>query len=210
MPWRFQGRAQTDASNPRAHGSCDRCGFRWNLYQLQYQYQWAGTDLINLRIRVCPTCLDKPSEFLRTIIIPPDPVPAFDPRPEPFAFDEIDYRVTEELDQRVTQNDLDRVLESTGSEDYTPTPDFIVIASTAQMLWTGYDATVLYTFAVGTAGMTWTGPAPTSTGFIDVDAMMWGADVLCWGADEMIWASSYLTKWDIDDLSWANDDLTWG
>lgn len=86
----------------------------YNLHKLNYQYQYAGADLINLRIRVCDICMDVPSQFLRTIIIPPDPVPVFDSRPENYVFDEIDYRVTEESDQRVTEAGLPRVVESTG------------------------------------------------------------------------------------------------
>lgn len=39
---------------------------------------------MNLRIRVCSHCTDRPSNQLRTIILPPDPVPVLDPRPENF------------------------------------------------------------------------------------------------------------------------------
>jgi len=123
MPWRPHGRAEVDSSNPKGWSTCDRCGFNYNLFRLSYQYQWAGTDLINLRLRVCPTCMDTPSEFLRTIIIPPDPLPLIDPRPEPYVLDEVDYRATEDGDQRVTEADEDRVLDSTASEDYTGSSD---------------------------------------------------------------------------------------
>jgi len=40
---------------------------------------------MNTRERVCPRCLDKPFIFNRPLIIPPDPVPRIDPRPENFA-----------------------------------------------------------------------------------------------------------------------------
>ena len=108
-----------DPTSPKGWATCDRCGCNTNLYRLQYQYQWAGFDLINLRLRVCPTCMDVPSQQLRTIIIPPDPVPLIDPRPEPYAFDEVDYRVTEDDSTRVTETDSPRVIDSTASEDYT-------------------------------------------------------------------------------------------
>jgi len=117
------GRAEVNIESPRGAGTCDRCGLLYNLYRLQYQHQWVGTDLINLRLRVCPTCMDTPSEFLRTIIIPPDPLPLIDPRPEPYVLDEVDYRATEDGDQRVTEADEDRVLDSTASEDYTGSSD---------------------------------------------------------------------------------------
>lgn len=123
MAWRPHGRAEVDSSNPRGWATCDRCGLNYNLFKLNYQFQWAGTDLINLRLRVCPTCMDTPSEFLRTVIIPPDPLPLIDPRPEPYVLDEVDYRATEDGDQRVTEADEDRVLDSTASEDYTGSSD---------------------------------------------------------------------------------------
>lgn len=83
------GRAVTSASNPRAHAICDRCGFRWNHERLRWQFDWAGTSLINKRVLVCPNrCYDKPQQQLRAIIIPADPLPIRNPRVEPFAEDE--------------------------------------------------------------------------------------------------------------------------
>lgn len=119
MPWRPHGHARVDPQRPQAWASCDRCGFNFNLVDLSYQFQWAGVDLINQGIKVCSTCVDVPSDFLRTIIIPPDPDPVDQPRPEPYAFDEVDYRITEDGSTRVTETDSPRVLDSTGSEDYT-------------------------------------------------------------------------------------------
>ncbi len=75
-------RAAVSRSHPRAHAICDRCGFRYNHDDLQWQHQWAGPRLQNLRILVCRSCLDVPQEQLRTIILPADPVPIRDPRPE--------------------------------------------------------------------------------------------------------------------------------
>lgn len=88
MPWRPKGRAQVNPQSPRAFGSCDRCGFLYNLVNLNWQYNYAGIGLINKRIKVCCICLDKPSEFLKTIILPADPVSVDQPRPEPYALDE--------------------------------------------------------------------------------------------------------------------------
>lgn len=88
MAWRPKGRAQVNAESPRAFASCDRCGFNYNLVNLNWQYDYAGIGLINKRIKVCSICLDKPAEFLKTIILPADPVPVDQPRPEPYALDE--------------------------------------------------------------------------------------------------------------------------
>lgn len=119
MSWRPHGRARVDPSRPQAWASCQRCGLNHNLVDLHYQYQWAGTDLVNLQIKVCDICMDVPAPFLKTIILPPDPPPVDQPRPEPYVFDEIDYRITEDGSVRATEGDNDRVLNSTGSEDYT-------------------------------------------------------------------------------------------
>lgn len=80
---RPHGRAQISARAPRATAICDRCGFMYNHDQLQWQWDWQqGPRLFNLRIMVCRTCLDRPQENGRTIVLPPDPVPILNPRPE--------------------------------------------------------------------------------------------------------------------------------
>jgi hypothetical protein len=78
------GRAVTNPHAPRAFGVCDGCQLWYNLYKLRYQYEWAGTKLINTRKRVCHICMDKPNPQLKTRLPPPDPVPVNDPRPENF------------------------------------------------------------------------------------------------------------------------------
>lgn len=81
---RQHGRASINARSPKALGVCDRCGALYNLNALQWQFEWAGTKLQNLRLLVCKSCLDVPQEQLRTIVLPPDPVPVMNPRPEPY------------------------------------------------------------------------------------------------------------------------------
>jgi len=88
------GRAQTNPSNPRAFGVCDRCGIWYNHDNLNWQFDWAGASLINKRILVCNTCNDIPQEQLRTIIIPADPLPVSNPRTENFSTDETNTRAT--------------------------------------------------------------------------------------------------------------------
>lgn len=79
---RPHSRYRVDRTQPRARGVCDRCGFQYQLTELHYQYQWAGSRLQNLQRRVCENCLDIPQEQLRAIILPPDPLPVEDPRVE--------------------------------------------------------------------------------------------------------------------------------
>ena len=74
--------ATVDPQHPDAFAYCDRCGFRYNISELVFQFDWRGSTLANLRILVCKrTCLDVPQEQWRTIIIGPDPVPIPDSRP---------------------------------------------------------------------------------------------------------------------------------
>jgi hypothetical protein len=86
------GRARTSSRNPQAHAICDRCAFRYNLVDLRWQFDYAGAGLINKRMLVCTPCYDEPNPQLRAIVIPADPVPVQNPRPEPYMWDEIDHR----------------------------------------------------------------------------------------------------------------------
>ena len=86
------GRASTSSSNPRAHAICDRCGFRYNHDNLQWQFDWRGATMQNIRILVCNTCLDDPQQQQRAIVVPADPVPILNPRVQDFRVAETDYR----------------------------------------------------------------------------------------------------------------------
>jgi hypothetical protein len=81
---RPHGKARVDSRKPQAHAICDRCGFRYNHVDLVWEVQWIGPRLQNLRFLVCKTCYDKPQEQRRTIVLPPDPLPILNPRPEDF------------------------------------------------------------------------------------------------------------------------------
>jgi hypothetical protein len=81
-PWHPTGRAPVSSRFPQAQGTCDRCGGHYALRSLKWQYQFAGVQLQNLRLLVCDRCLDVPQMQLKTIVLPPDPVPVFNPRPE--------------------------------------------------------------------------------------------------------------------------------
>ena len=122
------GRARTSASNPQAHAICDRCGFRYNLVNLKWQYDWRGATLMNIRLLVCNDCYDTPQEQLRAIIVPADPVPVANPRTQDFVTAETNNRFTSGQNtvdpttnipvvggnNRVTQNDQNRVTQQTG------------------------------------------------------------------------------------------------
>lgn len=125
------GRARTSPRNPQAHAICDRCGGRFNHVDLQWQYDWAGASMINKRMLVCRSCLDTPQTQLRAIVLPADPVPIINPRPQDFVTALTNFRVTSGMDTtnlktgipvpggdtRVTQDAQTRVPQQTGGAD---------------------------------------------------------------------------------------------
>ena len=91
---RPHGRASVSTTNPRAFAICDRCGFLYNHIRLQWQFDYAGSGLINKRILVCNDCNDVPQAQLRAIVLPADPVPIQNPRVQDYAAAETDYVTT--------------------------------------------------------------------------------------------------------------------
>lgn len=71
--------------------TCDGCGFVWNHPDLDWNREWAGLQIVNKRTLVCPRCNDIPNEAIRTLILPPDPIPVLNPRPEQYGVDEALY-----------------------------------------------------------------------------------------------------------------------
>jgi hypothetical protein len=134
------GYAVTDARNPRAFAVCDECGAWHNRFRLQEQMEFAGDGLINQHRLVCPRCISKPQEQFRTPILPADPVPIDDPRPE-----------TPELNQN-----LDGFVQITGPRG----------ASLHQPILTELDPTRPFTSkaaVLASAGTGWGLPQPTLT-----------------------------------------------
>lgn len=83
--WHPNGRARVSMRRPEAQAVCDRCYLNYSHSDLTFQFDWAGAKLQNKQILVCKTCLDIPQPQLRTIVIPPDPIPIANPRPENYA-----------------------------------------------------------------------------------------------------------------------------
>lgn len=116
MSWRYTGRARVSPQNPRAFAVCDRHGGWVNLEDLRPQFDYRGLKLQNLGIMVCSRCYDKPSPQLRPIILPPDPVPVMNPRPENFAAAENNYLSTEGGDHMTTE-DADPLVQEGGGNN---------------------------------------------------------------------------------------------
>ncbi len=103
MAWRFHGKATVNPTQPEGFAVCDRCG-QW--FQrvgatggtgLRWQLDWRGPVLQNLYILVCPSCYDKPQEQYRPLVIPPDPLPVYQPRPEAFTADDTGLSVEQSV-----------------------------------------------------------------------------------------------------------------
>lgn len=87
--------ARINPNWPERAAQCQRCGDIYNLSDLSPQYYFAGFQLQNSNLYVCPTCLDIPAPFQRTIILPPDPPPTYLARVINFPQEEQDYIVLE-------------------------------------------------------------------------------------------------------------------
>lgn len=98
---RVNGRARVDPSAPRAFAICDGCGGLYNHFMLTQQPIWAGARVIPTNKLVCRKCKDRLNPNLRSILIPPDPRPVIDPRPEFYEDYETDYRITEDGERRI-------------------------------------------------------------------------------------------------------------
>lgn len=112
MAWRFTGRARVNPNHPVSFAVCDRCSFWYSITDLSWQFQYAGPSLQNLHLLVCRDCLDIPQPQLKPRILPPDPMPTLNARPENFLIDDYNERVTEDADRRITEDSEQRVTEN--------------------------------------------------------------------------------------------------
>lgn len=78
----IHGRARVSTTASSGFASCDYCGQLWNLVDLRPQMEWYGTSLTDTGFKACRICISKPQDQLRPIILPPDPIPLMQPRPE--------------------------------------------------------------------------------------------------------------------------------
>lgn len=116
MAWRFHGKAHVNPSSPQAFAVCDRCNNWFNRTALRWQFQFAGPNLQNIRLLVCERCYDTPQPQLKPRILPPDPVPVMNPRPEYFAIDGTDWLVTQGGNFLTTQAQHRLVAQNTANQ----------------------------------------------------------------------------------------------
>ena len=77
-----------------------------NLRNLKWQHDWRGSHIINTRVLVHEDELDIPQRQLGTLVIPADPIPLINARPENYSIDE------QPVSTRYTLNGLIRVIVS--------------------------------------------------------------------------------------------------
>lgn len=81
------------------------------MTRMQFQYDFYGGSVPqNSGYLVCPRCLDDLAYQFKLLILPPDPKPIMNTRPENYFVDETDFRVTQEDEVRVTEDGEDRVI----------------------------------------------------------------------------------------------------
>lgn len=118
-PWHPTSKAKVSVSRPSAAAVCQRCAQWRQRSELHNQRQWQGLQLQPLNIFVCDRCLDKPQVQLRTIILPPDPLPVWMPFPEPFDAEVNSNMTTMDGTWFVTMDDSEMVMMS----EVTPSPN---------------------------------------------------------------------------------------
>ncbi len=102
-------RTTTNPRSPEAWGTCDRSGFVADESKLEWQYDWRGTRLQNLKVLVAEDMLDEPQRQLGTIILPPDPVPILNARPESYGNEEKTFRIEQSGQPRFQMDDTERL-----------------------------------------------------------------------------------------------------
>lgn len=76
----------------------------YSITDLKWQLFYAGPNLQNKRLLVCRQCLDVPNAQFMPRILPADPLPTLNARPEPFDYDNNSWISTQD-DQVVTSQD---------------------------------------------------------------------------------------------------------
>lgn len=132
---------EVDQDKPVPAAICDRCGFRYNLNKLQYQFDYLGSrSPQNRRILVCDRCYDVPNPQLTPLILSPDPPMLANARPETYALDETSWMTTQDDDIIDTQD---------GEHFITPIPNPADAANTTNLfsvleLFSGDPTTTAY------------------------------------------------------------------
>ena len=75
-----------DVKSPRSVAVCDGCGM-WTMHgHLVEKMEYRGGSVpVGTNLYVCGVCDDVPNPYYSKLVLPPDPVPIKNPRPENYA-----------------------------------------------------------------------------------------------------------------------------
>ena len=102
--------ARVDPRWPEAWATSDRSGFIGNHRDLRNQQQYAGFELVTLNELVYAWEYDTPNRQLGALILPPDPPPIDNARPERYYIEEQTFRIEESGDLRLLMDGTPRLL----------------------------------------------------------------------------------------------------
>ena len=75
-----------DVKSPRSVAVCDGCGM-WTMHahSVEKMEDRGGSVPVGTNLYVCGVCDDVPNPYYSKLVLPPDPVPIKNPRPENYA-----------------------------------------------------------------------------------------------------------------------------
>jgi hypothetical protein len=122
---RHPRRARVNPSSPRAWTTSDKNGMISNHENMVWQHDWRGNKIINLKLLVSADELDKPQRQLGTLILPPDPPPIMNARPEQYDIDEVPVSTRMTMDKRIrviayTPYPIERIVSVNGNLPRAP------------------------------------------------------------------------------------------
>lgn len=126
MTYRPHPKYASNSAKAGPWSTCDRCGFINSQSDLQWQFDYVGGPVPQSQgWLVCPRCINPLTMQRQLIVLPPDPPPIFNTRPENYTVDETNYLVSQDGD----------IFETVAGEDYiTSMPNPAQNADTAVLV----------------------------------------------------------------------------
>lgn len=117
--------------------TCDVCGFIYNLSKLNWQFDYlGGSTPQNTHVLTCPRCMDGLQAQRKLLILPPDPRPIMNTRPENYVVDETNWMTTESGDIIDTQSGSDFITSIPNPSDTAAQNEDAVVEEAAVNLTT--------------------------------------------------------------------------
>jgi hypothetical protein len=118
---------------------CSTCGFNWSQSDMEFQYDFMGGSVPqNTGWLRCPRCITPLTYQRKMIILPPDPPPFQNTRPEPYAIDETDWLTTEDGNILITESGNELITQIPNPQDVAFTTVLAAVLSYAGTLTEAY------------------------------------------------------------------------